>query len=49
MSQQEKARHLSNSQIATEGAVITADSSTANVAEQKRKKDAKQVLYLYRV
>jgi hypothetical protein len=49
MSQQEKTRHFANSQITTEGAVITTDGNTPNVPGQKRKEDAKQILYLDRV
>jgi len=49
MSQENKARHLSNCQMAAESAVISTDGSTSNVPMRKRKEDAKQVLYLKRV
>jgi len=49
MSQKNNARHLSNCQLATENAVITTDGSTSNMPSQKRKEDAKQILYLNRV
>ena len=49
MSQKNKARHLSNCQMATESAVIATDGSTSNVPTQKRKEDAKQILYLNRI
>ena len=49
MSQNDKARHPSNCQMAAESAVITTEGNTSNVPTQKRKEDAKQILYLNRV
>ncbi|MGD0202747.1 MAG: hypothetical protein ABSC20_02425 [Candidatus Bathyarchaeia archaeon] len=49
MSQKDKARHLSNCQMAAENAVITTDDGTSNVPAQKRKEDAKEILYLNRI
>jgi len=49
MSQKNKARHLSNCQMAAESAVIATDGSTSNVPTRKRKEDAKQILYLNRI
>ncbi len=49
MSQKDKARHISNCQMAAESAVITTDGSTSNVPMQKRKEDAKEILYLDRI
>ena len=49
MSQKDKTRHISNCQMAAEGAVITTDGSTSKVPMQKRKEDAKEILYLDRI
>ncbi len=49
MSQKDKARHSSNCQTAAETPVITTDVSTSNVSMQKRKEDAKEILYLDRI
>jgi hypothetical protein len=49
MSQKNQARHPSNCQITVEKAALVADGSSANVPSQKRKEDAKRVLYLKRV
>jgi hypothetical protein len=49
MSQKNEARHLSNCQITAENAVISTDDRISNVPLQKRKHDAKQVLYLNRI
>jgi hypothetical protein len=49
MSQKNKARHSSDCQIAAESAAIVTESSAENVSMQKRKEEAKQILYLNRV
>ncbi|MGA3288985.1 MAG: hypothetical protein ABSD42_01935 [Candidatus Bathyarchaeia archaeon] len=49
MSQKNKARHLSNCQMAAESAVIAMADGTSNVPMRKRKEDAKQILYLNRI
>jgi len=49
MSQKDKAKRLSNCQMAAENAVITTTESKANVPLEKRKEDAEQMLYLKRV
>jgi hypothetical protein len=49
MTQKNRAEHLSNCQITAENAVITSNGSTPNVPMQKRKKDAKKILYLNRI
>jgi hypothetical protein len=49
MSQENKARHISSCPMAAEGAVITTDVSTSKVPMQKRKEDAKEILYLDRI
>jgi hypothetical protein len=49
MDRKNKARHVTNCQIASATALISADGSTSNVPSSKRKEDAKQILYLNRV
>jgi len=49
MAQKNQARHLSNCQITAEKAVITTNGSTLNVPKQKRKEDAKKILYINRI
>jgi hypothetical protein len=50
MSQKNKAGHCSNCQMPAEKAVISSDvNSTIDVSTQKRKEEAKQILYLNRV
>jgi hypothetical protein len=49
MVKKNETRHLSNCQIATESAVISSDGNASNVPVQKRKEDAEQTLYLFRV
>ena len=49
MAQKKQARHLSNCQITAENAVITTSGSTSNVPMQKRKEDAKKILYINRI
>jgi len=49
MTQKNGTGHLQNCQIAVENAVIATDVSPSNVPMQKRKEDAKQILYLNRV
>ena len=49
MTQKNGTRNLSNCQITVESAVMTKDGSTSNVPMQKRKEDAKQILYLNRI
>ena len=49
MAQNNIARHSSNCPIAAQSPVIAASDSTPNVPMQKRKEDAKQILYLNRI
>jgi hypothetical protein len=49
MVKKNEARHISNCEMATESAVISTDESSSNVPVQKRKEDAEQTLYLFRV
>ncbi|MGZ4850070.1 MAG: hypothetical protein ACXV2C_01665 [Candidatus Bathyarchaeia archaeon] len=49
MSQKNKAGHSSECQTTVENAVITTEVSKTNVSTQKRKEDAKRILYLNRV
>jgi hypothetical protein len=49
MVKKNESRHLSNCEMATESAVISTDESSSNVPVQKRKVDAEQTLYLFRV
>ena len=49
MSQKKQARHITNCQVASTAAVISADGSTSNAPLPNRKEDAKQILYLNRV
>ncbi|MGD0450983.1 MAG: hypothetical protein ABSA79_08035 [Candidatus Bathyarchaeia archaeon] len=49
MAQKKQARHPSNCQITAEKAVITTQCSISNVPLQKRKEDAKKILYINRI
>jgi hypothetical protein len=49
MVKKNETRHLSNCEMTAESAVISTDESTSNVPVQKRKEDAEQTLYLFRV
>ena len=49
MSQENKARLVSNCQVAIESAVVAAEGSTPDVPMQKRKEDAKQIFYFDRI
>jgi len=49
MSQKNKAGHRVNCQTTAQNAVITAEVSASNVSTQKRKDEAKQILYINRV
>jgi hypothetical protein len=49
MAQKKQARNLSDCQITAENAVITTHSSISNVPKQKRKEEAKKILYLNRI
>jgi len=49
MTQKNGTGNLSNCQITVESAVMTKEGSPSNVPMQKRKEDAKQILYLNRV
>jgi hypothetical protein len=49
MSQKKQATHLSNCQLTAENAVITTTGKVSKVPSQKRKEDAKKVLYINRI
>jgi len=49
MAKKNEARHPSKCKLAAESAVIAMSDTKSNVPLQKRKEDAKQILYLNRV